>query len=120
MTRGDSLVIILAVAALPFLYTQYWGPSHRGTEVNIQVANQEPQQHSLLRDQTLSIDGHLGQSLIQIRSGKAAFIASPCKNKQCIHSGWLSRNGATSACLPNRISLSVLGKGIARYDSVNF
>ncbi|PCH59570.1 MAG: hypothetical protein COC05_06620 [Gammaproteobacteria bacterium] len=120
MTRVDLLIMIIAVAALPLLYLQLWGPNYRGTEVNIIVADQKPQRHSLLRDQTLAIKGKLGDSIITINNGKAAFIESPCRNKQCIHSGWHSRNGDTTACLPNRITLSVVGDGIARFDSVTF
>lgn len=120
MTRGDLLIIVLAIALLPLLYWQYWGPNYRGTEVDILTAGNEPQRLSLLRDQTLAVNGRLGESLIRIQNGKAAFIDSPCNNKQCVHSGWLSHNGDTTACLPNRITLSVVGKGIARFDSINF
>lgn len=120
ITYLDILLIVIAIAALPFAYKQFWGPNYRGTEVDILVTGQEGQRHSLLRNQTLTINGKLGDSVIRIKNGKAAFIDSPCTNKQCIRSGWLDRNGDTTACLPNRITLSVVGNGIARYDSVNF
>lgn len=120
ITILDILLIVIAIAVLPFIYKQFWGPNYRGTEVDILVTGQESQRHSLLRNQTLTVNGKLGDSVIHIKNGKAAFINSPCKNKQCIHSGWLNRNGDTTACLPNRITLSVVGNGIARYDSVNF
>ncbi|MBL1433112.1 MAG: hypothetical protein COC09_04515 [Gammaproteobacteria bacterium] len=120
MTRLDLLIIVVALAALPLLYWQLWGPNYRGTEVNILVGNQKAQRYSLLRDQTLAIRGKLGDSIIHIKNGSAAFIQSPCPNKQCIHSGWQHRNGDTTACLPNRITLSVVGDGFARFDSVNF
>lgn len=120
ITTLDILFIVIAIAILPFAYKQFWGPNYRGTEVDIHVTDQESQRHSLLRNQTLIINGKLGDSVIRIKDGKAAFINSPCINKQCIHSGWQERNGDTTACLPNRITLSVVGDGIARYDSVNF
>ncbi len=120
MRRTDIIVIVLALATLPFLYSAFWGPNHRGTDASVQVANEKPQQFSLLRDHTLSVEGSLGESLIRIKNGKVAFIQSPCKNKQCIHKGWLSKNGEASACLPNRISLSVIGQSLSRYDSINF
>jgi len=120
ITTLDILLIAIAIAALPLAYQQLWGPNYRGTEVDILVTGQENQRHSLLRNQTLTVNGKLGDSVIRIKNGKAAFIDSPCSNKQCIHSGWLDRNGDTTACLPNRITLSVIGNGIARHDSVNF
>ena len=120
MTRVDLLIIVIAITALPLLYWQLWGPNYRGTEVDIIVASEKPQRYSLLRNQTLAINGKLGDSIISIKNGKAAFIESPCPNKQCIRSGWLDRNGDTAACLPNGITLSVVGDGIARFDSVNF
>ncbi len=120
MTRADLIIIVIAIAALPLFYWQLWGPNYPGTDVDIIVAGEKPQRHSLLRNQTLHIHGRLGDSIVAIKNGKAAFIGSPCPNKQCIRSGWLDDNGETSACLPNGIMLSVIGDGIARFDSINF
>lgn len=73
-----------------------------------------------LRDtRDIRIAGPLGETLITIRKGQARFVSSPCAQKQCIHSGWLKRNGDFAACLPNRVSLFIAGREGA-FDAINF
>lgn len=119
MTRTDGLVILLTLLTLPLLYLKFWGDGGNATTVEIITAGQPPQRWSLLRDQTLQVDGPLGPSTIAIEAGKAAFIHSPCTGQHCVHSGWLARNGDVAVCLPNRIMLSVAGT-VRHFDSINF
>ena len=47
------------------------------------------------------------------------YTQSPCRNQYCVHQGWLSRAGQVAVCLPNQISLELLG-GDKNYDSLNY
>jgi hypothetical protein len=119
MTRADKAVVALALVALPFLYNTYWGGNTRGDAVRIFMPGQPPALVSLDRDREVTVQGPLGPSVLQIKGGKVRFVSSPCRNKLCIHSGWLSRGGEFAACLPNRISIVVLAQE-QRYDAINF
>ncbi len=119
MTRADMVAVALAVAALPFLYHAYWGSNTQGDAVRIFMPGQPPALVSLDRDREVTVKGPLGPSILQIKDGKVRFVSSPCRNKLCIHSGWLSRGGEFAACLPNRISIVVLAQE-QRYDAINF
>lgn len=119
MTWADKVVVGLAVAALPFLYNAYWGDGTRGDMVRIFMPGQPPALVSLTRDREVTVKGPLGPSTLQIKDGKVRFVSSPCRNKLCIHSGWLSRGGEFAACLPNHISIVVLARE-QRYDAINF
>ena len=119
MTRADIVAVILAVAALPFLYNTYWGNSTRGDAVRIFTPGQPPALVSLDRDRDVTVTGPLGPSTLRIKDGKVRFVSSPCRNKLCIHSGWLSHGGEFAACLPNHISIVVLAQE-QRYDAINF
>jgi hypothetical protein len=119
MTRADKVLVVLAVAALPFLYIAYWGETTRGDAVRIYAPGQRPSVVSLDRDRELTVTGPLGPSVLQIKDGKVRFVSSPCRNKLCVHSGWLSRGGEFAACLPNHISIVVLAQQ-QRYDAINF
>jgi hypothetical protein len=44
-----------------------------------------------------------------VRDGAIAFTESNCPDKICIRSGFLRHTGQRAACLPNRVSLSVIG-----------
>ena len=58
----------------------------------------------------LSFFNLFGESSIQVESGKAKFLDSPCENKNCIQSGEISVNGQWAACLPNGIFINIEGK----------
>ena len=46
---------------------------------------------------------------IEVENGKIRFCSADCKDKLCVKSGWLDRNGQTAACLPERIVISITG-----------
>lgn len=46
---------------------------------------------------------------IQVENGKIRFASAVCRDKLCVNSGWLTKNGQTAACLPERIVISVSG-----------
>ncbi len=119
MTRADFIVTLGAVALLPFLYVASWGNGARGEQARILVGGKEYARVPLYQAQRLEIPGALGVSVLEIKDGKIRFIASPCRGKQCVHSGWLALSGEFAACLPNRISVHVAGRE-PRYDAVNF
>lgn len=119
MTRADIIVVILAVALLPFLYMTYWGSSQQGDALRVMVDGKETMTVSLREDQHFTVHGPLGDSVIDIHQGKARFVSSPCRGKQCVHTGWLGQGGEFAACLPNRVSIAVIAEE-QRYDSIVF
>ncbi|HEB55302.1 MAG TPA: NusG domain II-containing protein [Gammaproteobacteria bacterium] len=118
MTRADIILLLIAVLALPFVYLHYWQATTAGTSVRIMRGETLVRELALNKDQEINIDGPLGTSRLQIQNGKIRFIASPCSARVCIHKGWLSHSGDFNACLPNRISIEIMGPG--EYDSINF
>ena len=119
ITRADIIVICAAVLVLPVLYSHFWGDGSRGEIARIQVADHEPLIIPLQRSQRYTIEGPLGSSIIEVLDGRIRFTKSPCRNKLCIHSGWLQRDAEFAACLPNLISITVSGRN-PRFDSINF
>ena len=72
-------------------------------------------------EETLNVQGPLGITTVQIHSGRAYIISSPCAGQTCIHAGSINRNSQWLACLPNRVFLLVEGadKG-ADFDALSF
>ena len=64
---------------------------------------------SLNSEERLSVPGSLGDTVIEIRAGKAAIVSSPCSGKTCVAAGELKKNGQWAACLPNRVFLLIEG-----------
>jgi len=74
---------------------------------------------NLFQNQELHATGVLGNSHIRVLDGRVRFIDSPCPNKLCVHTGWLSQGGENATCLPNRVSVQILASD-PRFDSINF
>lgn len=122
MTRGDYIVLALCALALPALFFRYGLPGSTGTQARINTGSSIYAQVPLNRAQVLRVPGALGISEIEIRDGQIRFNSSPCPGQQCVHSGWAKRGGEFIACVPNRVSITVLGQGAGGdyYDSINF
>ncbi|GHV83421.1 hypothetical protein AGMMS50212_07610 [Spirochaetia bacterium] len=58
-------------------------------------------------EETITIAGPLGDTLVHIGNGAASVIASPCQNQNCLAQGSISGGGAWIACLPNRVMVTV-------------
>ena len=119
LRRGDYLVLLISLVMLPWLYINLWGDQLAGDYVRILVGGEQLELVSLNQSTTLEIKGELGLSLLEILNGKIRFIDSACSGKQCVHSGWISKGGEVVSCLPNRVSIAILG-GEQRFDSINF
>ena len=122
MRRGDYIVVIVCALMLPVLFVRYGLPGSTGTQARINTGNSIYAQVPLSRPHIYRVAGRLGISEIEVRDGQIRFNHSPCPGQQCVHSGWAKRGGEFIACVPNRVSVSVLGQGAGGdyYDSINF
>jgi len=119
MTRADRILLVFVVCILPFLYARTWSPDEQARYVQIQAGDAEPIAAELSPDRILQVHGPLGDSVIEIKESQVRFLESPCTGQQCVHSGWLSAAGELAACLPNRISIQLLGQH-PLFDAINF
>ena len=119
MTRADWLLIATAICSLPFLYIHFWSRQGPAAYLRVQSGNSEAVVMPMYPDRRLTLEGPLGNSTVELRDGQARFLDSPCTGKVCIHSGWLNSTGEFAACLPNRISIQLLGMH-PRFDAINF
>lgn len=96
-------ILLLLIAAAGIIWM--WGGGQAQTAL-IRQNGEIVREVSLSTDQTFTV----GDVEIEVKDGAIAFIESDCPNKECIHAGWLRIPGATAACLPNRISITVSGE----------
>lgn len=119
MTRADWLLLTVIAVILPLLYAGLWRGHGPGAAATIRAPETAPRTVALDRDQTLQVRGRMGPSTIEIKDGRARFVRSACTRKVCIHAGWLKEAGELAACLPNGVSLEIIG-GDRHYDAINF
>jgi hypothetical protein len=53
--------------------------------------------------------GPIGDTVIEIHSGRARVLSSPCKNQTCVASGFIHTAGQWIACLPNDVLVTIEG-----------
>lgn len=118
LLTGDWLVFLIGFVAVIFMFQQFWR-FEQASKLKIRQGNQTIGTYDLNQTRELHIHGTLGDSLISIAQGKVRFKQSPCINQYCVHQGWLSRAGQVAICLPNQISLQLIGAK-SSYDSLNY
>lgn len=100
------------------LFAHYWS-NVPATKLRVRIGSQQYGLYSLQQEKTLHLHGHIGEAVIQIRNGQARFLRSPCMNQYCVHLGWLNKTGQSAFCVPNQISLELLGAK-RNFDTVNY
>lgn len=119
MTRADIITLLAALMLVPYLYIHFWTPTTPGKLARVFVGETLFAEYDLSTPQQIRVPGVLGDSILEIADGGIRFIQSPCRDKVCILAGWQRRGGEFAACLPNQISIHVVG-GISQFDTFSF
>lgn len=115
---GDWFVIITSLVAVIFLFQTLW-INTPASQLRIRQGDKIIGTYDLDQSRELHIHGPLGESHISINQGKVRFKQSPCNNQYCVHQGWLHRTGQVAVCLPNQVSIQLIGES-KPYDSLNY
>lgn len=117
MTRADAVVIVLLAALVGYVGMQQWLTREPASAVAVYRGGERIATHPLGQHREIAVEGRIGTARIEIRDGRARFTHSPCRRKVCIHMGWQQRSGAVAACVPNGLSLQLLG-GSREFDGI--
>jgi len=71
-------------------------------------------------DETISLKGPIGHTVVRIENGKAWVESSPCDNQTCAATGVISRAGQWAACLPNSVLIMIQGNKDNDVDAVSW
>lgn len=115
---GDWLVLAACLALVVVLFATLWHPE-QAARLQIRNGDHIYATLSLNQKRILDVPGPRGISRVTIDQGRVRFLSSPCRNQYCVHQGWLSRAGQAAVCLPNQVSLELMG-GDKSYDSLNY
>lgn len=115
---GDWLIILVCVLGVLYLFQILWTNEH-AAKVQIRLGDKIYATYSLNQQREIHVHGKLGDAVISISQGKVRFAKSPCTTQYCVHQGWLTRAGQVAICIPNQISLELVGEAKS-YDSLNY
>ena len=107
MKKRDFLLIgaILLVSIALLLVTRLGGRA--GGAVVVKVAGEEQGRYSLAQDGTYSLNG--GTNVLKIEGGTARMVEAHCPDHYCINQGSIHKTGETITCLPNKLTVTVVG-----------
>ncbi len=115
---GDWLTVIVSMLVIGYLFQALWSDQH-ASKVQIRLGDKIYASYDLNLQRDVHVQGPLGEAVIHIAQGKVRFAKSPCHNQYCVHQGWLTHTGQVAICLPNQISLELIGEQ-KPYDSLNY
>ncbi len=118
LRRGDLGVLFAGILAIAMLGIHYWtGPV--GDRVVIKRAGTVFLNASLDRAFNVSVPGPLGITRIEVAQKKARVLSDPGPRQLCVRQGWISRVGEVAICLPNQVSMEIVGR-VRPYDSLDY
>ena len=115
---GDWLIIIMFFFLILASAKLLWD-FPQGQYLEIYKNNEILATYSLNQKLKKEIYNTKGVTEVIIDNGKVRFSKSPCPKKYCIHQGWINKANQIIICIPNKISISIVG-GIKKYDSINY
>ena len=119
LVRVGDAGVLLAGAGLVVALTVFAWSGDRGDTVVIRAAGQVVKTAPLTHAQSLSVNGPLGMTRIEIEPGRARVAADPSPRQHCVKQGWLTLSGQAALCLPNQVSLEIRGRAPA-YDTLGY
>lgn len=124
MQGGDWMLLLTSVVAVIASYPLFWN-SGAADRAIIKRDGQVVAELALNRTHTYAVNGPLGNTIVEIQSGRARIQSDPGPRQYCVQQGWLTRPNAVAICAPNHITLQLSGpRGpsdhAGNYDSLSY
>jgi hypothetical protein len=111
---ADIIIILMALGLIGYSAFSVYARPRNTVRVLIQGSRQK-WTFPLDAEETVSVSGPLGNTVIRIHGKQAWVESSPCENQICVAAGHIHQQGFWVACLPNNVFLMMSGSE----DSVN-
>jgi hypothetical protein len=115
---GDWLTLLFASAGVVVLTLTFWNGA-LAEKVVIRSGGKIFREVSLSQDQEIAVTGPLGISIIAIQKRRVRIASDPSPRQYCVRQGWLQQAGEVALCLPNQISVELVGSK-KQYDSLSY
>ena len=115
---GDWLTILFGSICVVLLTLTLWSGNPADKAI-IRGGGKIFREVSLSHNQQIEVPGPLGVSTISIQQRKARIASDPSPRQYCVRQGWLEQAGEIALCLPNQVSVELVGSK-KKYDSLNY
>lgn len=122
MKTGDRILFIILLVALVVVSMQFFTPNTHSKSIVIRSDGIVVKKIPLIKNKTeeFNIKSREGNLTVEVKTGRIRVIESTCKDKLCIKEGWIGKVGESIVCLPNRISISIVGEKEDGIDSITY
>ncbi len=101
--RDGIIVAAIFLSALAFVFV---GNFFSGQTAEISVGGEVARIVPLDKDDSFFV----GDVSFEVKDGEIFVTDSPCRDKICVKSGGIKNVGETIICLPERVSVRIIGK----------
>jgi hypothetical protein len=115
---GDWAIFLVGLSAVAWLMSVTW-QGDTPNRVLVRAAGTVVAETSLGENRRILAHGPLGTSVIEITDRRVRVASDPSPRQYCVKQGWLSRAGDAALCLPNQVSVELLGAA-KRFDSLSY
>lgn len=115
---GDWLILGLSLVVVLSLFSYFW-LSPAGQKLIIKRGGVVFLSASLTRPFTVAVPGPLGLTQVEVANQRVRVVSDPSPRQLCVRQGWISHEGEAAICLPNQVSVEIVG-ATRRYDSLNY
>ncbi len=112
VTPADKILIggLLLLTLVSYPVIRSIMPFGKGDRVRIEANGRVFTNVSLQDEHTILVPGTLGDTEVIVHDHEVFVRDSPCRAKICIKMGHVSQAGQMLVCVPNKVSVRVLGK----------
>lgn len=118
LKAGDWLTLIAALSFTLWSFIVLW-QTDRAEKAIVRGGGQIVGEFPLSQNRSIAVQGPLGASLIVIHERRARVAQDPSPRQYCVKQGWLKRQGEMAVCLPNQVSVELVGSK-KLYDSLSY
>ena len=117
---GDYAVLVGSALLTLSLFPLFWS-QQQANQVRVTQEGKVVAFLDLNHDQTITLQGALGPAVVEVKNKQVRVAKDNSPRQICVKQGWLSKAGQTAICLPNKITLELLGQGgTSEYDGVAY
>jgi hypothetical protein len=108
LTPIDIIIFLLFLTISVMSFSLYTTVSEN-PEVHVTAGDKE-WVYDLSVDTTVSFEGPIGITTMEISNNSVHVHDSDCQNQICVLAGWIEKPGEWIACLPNNVFIVIEGK----------
>lgn len=114
LTKADKILIIMVIffSILGIVYVKSISTNEANLYLVIEVDGKPYKTISLggaQANQIITVETEAGRNIIEVEEKRVRIKEADCKDQLCVKTGWLSQSNQISVCLPNRVSIRLIG-----------